>query len=344
MSEGPLSALLIGTATQRIEKDRSGLDDIPQVAENLTALHRVLTSPAGLFPQGSVEMILNPDKPQDVYDAVDRRPKRGTLLCYYSGHGIAADYRLCLALPNSIDRPLLQRATSLPVSALLEQLAVGSRKVILILDCCYAGLAFQEQYAAQVHMITAVGKSYKAKFNNGDIHTVFTGALLSALREGIADGTRHVTLESIFRYARQVLLSAKDPELTPHQRSYDDSAGFRVAPNPAFEETLTPGGLLARRKLALEAGFTGDVRWAAELAAALAVDAARSPSIDPQGRFHCGVLAAAFRGQAGDPQEAVRLLEQLLAGNLAEMRPRDVQGAYASLATWRAATTTMNSG
>jgi hypothetical protein len=116
-----------------------------------------------------------------------------------------------------------------------------------------------------------------------------------------------------------------------------------VAPNPAFEETLTPGGLLARRKLALEAGFTGDVRWAAELADALAVDAARSSSVDPQDRFHCSVLAAAFRGQAGDPQEAVRLLERLLAGDPAAMRPRDVQGAYASLETWRAAAATMKS-
>ena len=335
-------AVLVGTSRYLVEEEPGRLSDINQVAENLVGLAAALGRPGSLFPAGSVETVLNPEKSQVVFEAIARQPQRGTLLFYYAGHGISADYRLCLGLPYSIDLPSAQRASSLPLDVLLEQLtAPTQRRVILILDCCYSALALDETRAADVHLLTAVGRSYKARWD-GPLpddrqdaqHTVFTHPLLRALNEGIPDGTRFITLDSLYRYIRQAVLEDWDDELLPHQRAVDDTGLFRLAPNPAYEAELTPRGLSARDALATQAGLNGDLHWAARLSAGLAADCDRSTLISPAERFVAKLNAATWCGRAGEPEEAVRQFRVLISRNTAGARAEDGALAAQGLEYW----------
>ena len=329
---GTLRAVLIGTSTQI---DPS-LGSIPQVANNLIGLARALSAPGGLVPAGAVEVLQDPLSPPDVFRVIARQPKDGTLLCYFSGHGLRAEDRLCLALPGSIDRQPDQRSTSLPVEALLEQLGQGGRRrVILILDCCFAGLAFREPAASDMHLLVAVGKTEKARYT-GAHHTVFTEALLKALNDGVADGTRYVDLDALYR--RILLTIMEDPENIgkyPHQRTVDDTAWFRIAPNRAYEAVLTPAGLVARADFAAQVGFGEDPERAARLSADLVRDAYRSSLIEAADLFRCRQDVASWAGRGGDVESAVRQLETMLAEDPAGVRPADLDLAAQSLKFWR---------
>lgn len=335
--------VLIGTAVQRYETGAGRLASIPQAAGNLVDLEAALTRPGGFFTKGSLALVPNPDKAETVHDAIARLPSRGTVLCYFTGHGLDVDNRLYLALPGTVDTVETRRSTALPVRALLEQLASGpdpNRRVVLILDCCHAGLAVWEEYAADVHLLAAVGKKAKAKYEGAQRNTAFTAALLQALTGGIPDGAGKITLDSLFRFARNRILAALPPDKCPHQRSVDDSGRIALAPNPAFEAVPTPAGFAARQQFARAAGNYRDATWAAELYASLAKDAesalvARSAVVSPAELFDYRRRAAAWRGEAGDPAEAVQQLEMLLMRHPAGVPAQDVALAEQSLAHWR---------
>lgn len=324
-SPASLRAVLFGTATQT-DQERSNLDSIPQVANNLRDLEMALSEPHGLFPAGSIEVLQDRISAQDVYQVIGKQPRTGTLLCYFAGHGLNADGRLCLALPGSIDRKPDQRSTSLPVEALLDQLIQHkNRRVILILDCCFAGLAFREPAASDVHLLVAVGKASKAKYL-GPRHTVFTGALLNVLKDGVPDGSQFVDLDTLYRQIRLEILQHEDLSLLPHQRNVDDTGRFRLAPNRAYERVLTPAGLAARDEFAEEVGIAGDPVRAARLTADLLSDAYRSSLIGPGDLFYCRLKKASRTGACGDAEGAVRQLEDLLS----EAQPSDNGSEHAS--------------
>jgi hypothetical protein len=331
----PLRAVLIGTATH-VDQERSGLGSIPQVANNLVDLARALTAPSGLFQAGSIELIQDPYTVQDVQQVIGRQPRTGTLLCYFAGHGLTAEGRLCLALPGSIDRPPSQRGSSLALDVLLEQLVQPKqRQVILILDCCYAGLAFREQAAADVHLLTAVGKAHKAKYTGGR-HTVFTGALLKVLREGIPDGTRFVDLDTLYRrIAPMIPQEQKDSALRPHQRSVNYTGRFRIGVNRAYEPVPTPHGLAARADFADEVGRAGDPAGAARLLTDIERDAFRTDQIEPGQLFGYRQDTASWTGQSGDAEGAVRLLTAMLAEPNSQVEREDWDVAVQSREYWR---------
>src|SRR5258708_6084876 len=155
-------AVLIGTVTHR-EPD-SGLPNVSQAANNLVDLAAALTAPRGLLRPGAVECVQDPADARTVFDAITRQPTSGTLLCYYTGHGLNADGRLCLALPGSVNVPGRERGSSLPAETLLEHLVKPPRRrVVLILDCCYAGLVLRGGRAANLHLLLAAAPTAKAR-------------------------------------------------------------------------------------------------------------------------------------------------------------------------------------
>lgn len=204
-------AVLIGTGSYR----SAGLNDIPHVANNLTALAQVLTSPAlgGLPPERCITL-------HDPADAVTvartlrhyADATQDTLLVYYSGHGLTTLDRgeLFLGLPGTDEAEL--RLTALPFDTIRETVGRSpAANRVVILDCCYSGRAIREHLSSAdqlilgqigiegTYILTSAPAGSIALYDTAAAHTTFTDLLLTLLRTGIPDGPELLALNNIYR-------------------------------------------------------------------------------------------------------------------------------------------------
>lgn len=129
-------ALLIGTWKYR------HLQPVPAAKHSL---NRMQSSPLyGRWPDGRVSVVANRDRPGDLrHELVTWFSDASDIaLFYYVGHGkYDNDERLCLALRDTSDDPIL-RTTSLTFDDVRHAFrASKAAPKIVILDCCCAGSA-----------------------------------------------------------------------------------------------------------------------------------------------------------------------------------------------------------
>ncbi|MBF6278047.1 caspase, EACC1-associated type [Nocardia nova] len=195
-------AVLIGTAHY------SHLQPIPAAATNIGDLAGLLTGPGGAFTAGQCVTVPDPDR-DTLGTAVGRaaRSAIGVLLVYYAGHGlIDRRGRLHLTVPGSDPDDI--RWTTVPFETLREEILDSpARARVLILDCCFAGRAFEAMadmpglIAGQTDLrgtytITSSSANEPSFAPAGGRHTAFTGALLTAataLPGGTLDELYHET-------------------------------------------------------------------------------------------------------------------------------------------------------
>jgi len=316
----------------------AGLSPLRQVAENLTDLAAALTTgPDPVVAPAAVEVVLDARHPGEVLDRIALQPPSKRILFYYSGHGMSQDQRLYLALPDSKDDARHRVRTGLPIADVFEQLAIDPphrRQAVVILDCCYAGLAVREAEAADMHLLMAVGKAHKARYEAAGRNTLFTAALLGLLRQGIPGGRSHLDLGTVYRTLAAELSRADGGTLTPHQRAVDASADIPLAVNPSAGIATTPDTLKRRARLAQDIGMAGDPEAAARLFVAIVRDATEAARVERADVFLYTAISAAWRGKAGDAAAAVQTLTELLSGDLYGCRAIDVEEARASLEYW----------
>jgi len=311
-----LSALLVGTASHT-----RGLPAMPQAHANIVDLSDALT---GRF---AIQRIVDPTSAVTVLDRLHAaaRSRSELLLFYFAGHGLRDERdRLCLALPGSVDTPADASRTSLPASAVFEVLrGAAVRHRVVVLDCCYSGLALDEPAAADLHLLTATNRTTKARFEPGQRNTEFTGELLRTLAEGVPDGPSGLNLGLVYRRLNVVLRGRSLP--APKQRAVDLSADLSIAANPAYGTATTPEGLHIRAHFADQVGRVGRAAQAADLFAGIVADA---PEVVSYRHAH-----ASWIGQAGDASRAAALLAELATELSAGA---ELDAVLASLAHWRA--------
>ncbi|TXS34491.1 caspase family protein [Streptomyces sp. ms191] len=229
---GASRAVLVGTS--RYEH----LEQLPAVANNLQALADLLRGPQSLrLPPQHVTVVENPIDPHTVMDPVRRAAADATdtLLIYFAGHGLVDPHdALSLALPRTqADRV----ETSLPYDWLRQVLLLDSRaeRHIVLLDCCYSGLALGRMNASPgladqaavegSFLLAAAAETRTALAPVGDTYTAFTGALLDTLRHGIAGGPALLDMGAVYRHLRLTLEARGCP--VPQAR--DRNSGAQVA-------------------------------------------------------------------------------------------------------------------
>jgi hypothetical protein len=231
-------ALLIGSS------QFDHLEQLPAVANNLTALAEALCLPSawGLAPQNCVVM-LNPASNDEVMaelrSAVEHA--RDTLLVYYAGHGlIDLQNTLQLALPKSRQQWV---GSALPYDWLRQVVLAGpAERHVLVLDCCFAGLALgtmagTPELADQAsvegsYLLAAASETSYALAPPGERYTAFTGELLEVLRSGIPHGPELLELDAVYRHLRRSLDAKRRP--TPQARNRNTSARLALGRNRAF--------------------------------------------------------------------------------------------------------------
>ena len=164
---------------------------------------------------------------------------RPGLLFYYCGHGMThEDGSLYLSTVETIDSDVKRRRTGLALSELLATIYATEfrrRPVVLILDCCFAGLASDEPKAKRTHLLMAVGPEVKATHSpNGVGPTHFTGALVDLLRTGDPEAGEWIDLETAYQWMSRRLVAKYDETRLPYQKPAGDSGGIILGRNPAW--------------------------------------------------------------------------------------------------------------
>lgn len=248
-------AVLIGTG--RYAHD--DLAPIPAASANITDLAAALTAPGSAFTAEHCETIYEPNHPSEVGDALGRAAHEATdiLLVYYTGHGVIDRRgRLHFTVTDSDPDPQRLRWTAVPFEPLREEILDSPARIrILILDCCFAGRAFEamSDLSTLVAGQTDIRGTYtlaSCSANESSFapvtlrNTAFTAALLSAVTPG-------VTLDELYRETDRYLQRNGFPR--PRRRNVDIAGELRLFGKPtasppdqlpAGQSETTPAGPL----------------------------------------------------------------------------------------------------
>jgi hypothetical protein len=230
------------------------LPELPSVRANLTDLGAALMSDQGIrLPATHCTVVADPSSPTTVGSALRRARDDATdlFLVYYAGHGLTWSDRheLYLAMTDTNSDDV---GTSALSCAVVRQIFLESaaRNRVLIVDCCFAGRAIESSMSgtadavlAEVDVqgaftLAATARNALAQAPDGLRNTVFTGELLSILRDGLPGGPTLITLDLLYRELRSRLARRNLP--TPSSAGHATTAHLALAKNVALPDGRTP--------------------------------------------------------------------------------------------------------
>ena len=215
-------AVLIGA----YEYQDQELENLPAVQRNLQRLRELLTDPLlwGL-PEAHCRVLERPAR-ETVLDTVMRAGTEAT------GHPAG------LLRRSRAREPSLRRVASRPPSTYRDRLYTAlryadlrdtlragnicaSRKVV-ILDCCWSGLALHGPMSADslgqratidgTNVLTASAETRPSLAPPGETYTAFSGELINVLDRGIPDGPGLLAMSDLYGHIRQALIAKGRPE------------------------------------------------------------------------------------------------------------------------------------
>ena len=284
--DGTRSALIIATD----QYTDPGLRRLRAPASDARALAAVLRDPdIGDF---EVHTLLN--EPAHVINLAveeffaDRRPG-DLLLVHYSGHGVKdEDGELYFAASNTVLGRL--GATAVAAEFVSRRMTRSrSRRVVLLLDCCYAGaferglvaragvdMGIEQQFGGRGRAVITASSAMEYAFEAGELAdtlqvppSVFTSALVQGLETGDADRDQDglVGLDELYDYVYDKVRAAT-PNQTPGKWAFGMEGELYIARRS--RPVTTPAPLPLELRQAIDSPLAG-VRAGAvqELAAVL---------------------------------------------------------------------------
>ncbi|AWN26587.1 VWA domain-containing protein [Streptomyces sp. NEAU-S7GS2] len=194
--------------------DYRRLRPLPAVRDNPRELERVLLAPGtDLFTKGEV-VICRPQEPWEVEQALDAvtQEARGLLLVYFSGHGrVGPDGGNLQLMVGASERRHKTVSWQDLVLSYLDN--ARADRIVIVLECCYAGNAGEAFHACRTPMSLLMAAQPNRRIFSGEEPTggsVFTRALLRTLEQGIP-GKPFVTFEDLVRELREQLAGERTP-------------------------------------------------------------------------------------------------------------------------------------
>ncbi|GAB7036953.1 MULTISPECIES: caspase family protein [Catenuloplanes] len=245
-------AVLIGTVGHRSPQ----LPPLGSVTNNLVELARVLSGPpVGLVaPDGITELLDAASQQEVAITLLDRAEEaEDLLLVYFAGHGLLDDNgELYLALHGTDPRPERLSVSALPFALVSRAIRESPARIrVLILDCCFSGVAISAMSNAEIeslvadstrvegtYTLTATSGNALALAPPGDDYTAFTGELIRMLREPATGDD--LTLTGAYRHLAAVLPGRGWPR--PQQRTTNGAGDLvlRPADSTAPPHTVEP--------------------------------------------------------------------------------------------------------
>jgi hypothetical protein len=244
-------AVLVGTWGYEV------LEAVPAAEHSLRRMAGLLTGPLCGWPAERLMLAPNEPRPGDLPDRLITAFDgiTGVALFYFVGHGqIAPDDQLCLGLAQSRPEANRRAVTSLRFSDVRQALQESRAATkIVILDCCFAGLATTRAGALAgnagnrvLDLIAGTGAYtmaatsayatawYEHEPRLARPQTYFTKYLADLVEKGIPGQPSRLHLEAIFRQLRDNLTTDLRPD--PLSRAVDDAHEFAFAYNAAPPE------------------------------------------------------------------------------------------------------------
>ena len=245
-------AVVMGTSSYNY------LSPVPAATNSLRRMLGLLTGPLCGWPDDRLLILENEPSPGNLPDQLITAFENvtGVALFYYVGHGLICDEnQLGLSVCGSRPEPNRRAATSLPFQAVRRAL-LDSKAVtkIVMLDCCFAGLANElantlappasdvlgDMTAGSGAYTMAASGAYATAWyetNPGAIlpQTYFTKYLVDLLEAGIPGQPSKLQLHPIFTQLRDNL--ERDQRPVPSARGVDAARTFVFAHNIAPPQT-----------------------------------------------------------------------------------------------------------
>ena len=227
-------ALLVG-----ISKYPEALNPLPSAVRDVDALQEVLTNPEiGGFAESEVEVLKDVDETairRGISRLFANRDRDDLLLFYFSGHGVTDSLNDFYLTGTSTDQnDLLSSAVpSDYIHRAMNQLG-GSRRKVIILDCCHSGAfakGMQAKDTGTVNVLPKLGGEGGAILTASDSRkyafeqegfelSLYTHFLVEGLKTGAADrdGDGHISVDELHEYVRDKVIKVNNlmsPEFYP---------------------------------------------------------------------------------------------------------------------------------
>ncbi|MFD4140983.1 substrate-binding domain-containing protein [Streptomyces sp. NPDC058572] len=244
-------AVLIGSYAYR------SLDDLPAVENNIKRLGELLReSTLWGLPQDHCTELLQPTR-DAIFDAVHDAAAAATdtLVLYFAGHGLVDPYtgELYLALRDShkarLDKALRYEDVRRVLLSVGAAGGTRARRKVVILDCCWSGLALGGAMAAVddvgtradiegTFVLTATAGTRQALAPPGDHYTAFTGELIDAVTHGIAGAPELLSMSALYDHLVASLAAKSLPR--PQQGNRNTANHISLFRNRAFRPSEPP--------------------------------------------------------------------------------------------------------
>ncbi|GAA2305817.1 caspase family protein [Streptomyces kunmingensis] len=199
------------------------LPALPSALRSARDVAEALSTVCGMGDR--VTLLTDPASPSDVLEALaaaigraeptEERYERGTVLLYFVGHGLRGPGQQ-LYLATATTKSQADMAHSVPYTEIERYLSDAAADPVVILDCCFAGKArepgrqaaadpFAGARPAGSYLLASAMPNALAYAPPDAQHTLFSGQLLSLLREGDAGGPKWLTLGGVYRLLDQRL-------------------------------------------------------------------------------------------------------------------------------------------
>ncbi|MFE9890594.1 AAA family ATPase [Streptomyces scopuliridis] len=232
-------AVVVGTGHHRAG---SRLTDLPSATRSAAGLAAALHAVCGM-PEEQVQLITDPAGPTDVLAAVAAavdRAEGGVVVFCFVGHGLLGPGdQLYLATGTTSAHNTVH---AVPYAEIRNLLSAAPVRPVVILDCCFSGLAEAAQQGPRrdpyvsarpdgSYLLTSA-THYASAFAPEDARdTLFSGELLRLLREGDAGGPKWFTLADVYRHLDRRLQGAP---ARPHADTVGRMGDLVLAANPRY--------------------------------------------------------------------------------------------------------------
>ncbi|MFE4496999.1 hypothetical protein ACFRKD_31595 [Streptomyces niveus] len=238
-------AVVVGTGSHPAG---ARLADLPSAARSAAGLAAALHTACGM-PEEQIQLLVDPEGPTEVLAAVAaavERAEGGVVVFCYVGHGLLgpAD-QLYLATGTTDSTSARGTVHAVPYAEIRNLLSSAPVRPVVILDCCFSGLAETDQRGPRrdpyvsarpdgSYLLTSA-THYAASFApEGAEHTLFCGELLRLLAEGDAGGPKWFTLADVYRHLDRRLQHAT---ARPHADTVGRMGDLVLAGNPRHAPT-----------------------------------------------------------------------------------------------------------
>ncbi|MFE4968899.1 esterase-like activity of phytase family protein [Streptomyces sp. NPDC056660] len=240
------------------------LDPLRSVKHNLTELRDALTDPDiwGIpDDQKRIRSVPNPTSPADLVRPIRQAAElaEDTLIVYYAGHGLIDRHerQLLLTLPDSVEDQPDTCVRSSDVRRAIRDTGAALRRV-LILDCCFSGQVLTEMTDGHrqdvetalrtlhdvegAYVMTSAPRDRPSHAPDPKRCTLFTGALVDVMRQGLADGPETLSLRDLFQEVRKRIVAIR-PEVPqePQDEDHNGVGGLGFVRNAAVSPRRITG-------------------------------------------------------------------------------------------------------